>query len=332
MALLGFQGFDWSNVPEHYAATPWVNNANTGAISYPTGRLGTGRAMHSNTQDEFRGHDFLLPANTQTLIVGCAFSNPTNWGGSPIIALRDGGTIQCDLRINGSKQLIATRNGTTLGTSTSALIDNIWEYLEIKATIDNSAGTFEIRRNGTVVLTLTGLDTQTSANAYATRVSFRNGIYDDIYVANTSGSMNNTYLGDVRAEAIFPTGAGNSTQFTPSAGSNWQNVDDNPGDDDTTYNSSATAGQIDTFTMANLTASGTIKGVNQYVRHRKDDAGTRTVRSVVRIGTTNYEGPDVGVTTSYVTTLELRETSPATTAAWTVSEVNGLEAGYKVQA
>src|SRR6185437_13665423 len=88
-----------------------------------------------------------------------------------------------------------------------------------------------------------------SANNSASQIQFSPGAAAGIGCDITYGT---TQAGDLRVECVMPNGPGAHTQFTPSAGANWQNVDEVPPDDDTTHNDSSTAGQLDTFVHAAL--------------------------------------------------------------------------------
>jgi hypothetical protein len=50
------------------------------------------------------------------------------------------------------------------------------------------------------------------------------------------------------------------------------------------------------------------------------------------VSSTDYEGASQNVGTDYRVYREIIEQNPNTTAAWTESEINGAEFGYKVQA
>ena len=200
-------------------------------------------------------------------------------------------------------------------------------------TVANAGGTIEVRINGSSVLSVTG-DTQQSATAQWD--TFRIGSYsnvgesstldfDDLYVADTSGAM--TFLGPMRVVATRPDGDGTTTQFTPSAGSNWQNVDDSNQDGDSTYNSEATPGELDLYTFGALGVTGTVKAVQTNLCVRSAGGGAETIAPMFRIGGVNYTGTTVGLSTSYGYSLQVYETSPATGLAWTVSEIDGAEAG-----
>lgn len=277
--------------------------------------------------------------NMGTAIVGMGWrSKNATYGTLTILTFYDLTGVQSYLRVNGTTHKLeyVRANGTVLGTGTVTIQPQSWVYLEVKVTFHSTAGSVEVRVNGTTDILATNVATQSTAGAYTNRIKWcgTDGQYvDDIYVADTEGTINNDFMGDVKVEAVVPNGAGSTTDFTPSTGSNWENVDDVPPDDDTTYNASATPGDIDTLALGSLvTTTGTVKGIQVTNRWRKDDAGSRSARRVIRVGTTDYEGDVVTLTDDYVSATDVIEQNPDTSAAWSIADVNALEAGYKVEA
>jgi hypothetical protein len=156
-------------------------------------------------------------------------------------------------------------------------------------------------------------------------------VFDDFYICDTSGSFNNDFLGDARIKAVFPDGAGNYTEWTPSAGSNYQAVDENPPDDDTTYVSSSTPNQRDTYTFgASGLPSSTVKAVVVNMQARKDDGGTREIAGMARSSSTDGVAATQTLASSYANYQGIFETDPNTSAAWGLSAVDGAEFGHKL--
>ncbi|MFN8519586.1 MAG: hypothetical protein U0667_09445 [Chloroflexota bacterium] len=142
-----------------------------------------------------------------------------------------------------------------------------------------------------------------------------------------SGST--SFLGDGRVITSMPTGDGGNTAWTPNTGSRWAAVDEVPHTSDTDYISSGTSSQRDAFTFAPLGVTGAIKAVVLGLVGRKDDAGTRQVRSTVRRGSTNYDG---SVVLSLPTTYQrfdgdVMTVDPSDAGAWTVADVDASEFG-----
>ena len=276
--------------------------------------------------------------NQASIVVGVAFKIFNN-GGISVFKLMDTSTIQLEVRPNAATLQLELYRGTTLiATSVDALSIGVYYYIELKATIADAGGVAIVRVNSIEWINFSG-DTKQTANAYATNVLLGRGAggggtfhYDDFYLCNQSGSVNNNFLGDIRIEAILPSGAGNSAQWTPSAGANYENVDETPPDEDTTYNSSLTPTNLDLFAMANLVStSGSIKGIQTLRYTRKDDAGARIIRRAIRTGATNYFGSNESISLqTYAYFHEIVENNPNTTNPWTISEVNAIEAGYEL--
>lgn len=338
MALRWLEGFETlGNTVSNAAASRKYDTANSaGSTLSATARSGSkgwGRTTGNNG-----GQRLIKTIDAQaTWIVGCAHYTASTSFSNEFLGVMDAGTLQCEVGINvTSKKLEIRRNGTVLATGATILQLSQYYFVELKVTIADAGGTADLHLNGVSDATFTG-DTKNTANASANQIflgdnaSQNLGWWDDWYACDGTGSINNDFLGDVKVELLVPTGAGNSTQFTPSTGSNWQNVDEALSNDDTDYNSSATAAQKDTFATSDLaTASGTVKGMMQTVVFRKDDAGGRTIRTVVRSGATDYTGTTTTVLDTYSGVYHVREVDPATSAAWTIANVNAVQVGYEL--
>jgi hypothetical protein len=279
-------------------------------------------------------------AGAQTHIVGFSFnvgSFPSNSLGE-VVAFDDGANNQISVLLNTVGKLYVFSHGVQLGIMANPLNTGVPNYIEFKCKIDNSTGTIELRVNGVAVIAASGLDTQNTANATADRlrlgIAANNGganwDYDDLYWCDSTGAQCNDFLGDIRVQCLRPTGVGATNAFTPSAGANWQNVDDVTPNDDTDYNSSATPGQVDTFATGDLTpTTGTIKAVQTLVYARKDDAGVRTIAPVIRHAGADNVGPNHNIAAGYAYYVDIFEVHPGTGVAFTVADVNGDEFGYK---
>ena len=329
----------WDHYDDADLPNKWTVVGGTPEVNAGIGRNGTSGLLIAGSETIAKTYP---GGNLTDVVVGVAFKAVgTLLGGAyTIIALLDSTTVQVDIRIDaGTGQLQLTRNGTLLATSVDSINADVFYYIEFKANIAN-AGSAEVRVNEVAWITFSG-DTQSTANAFTTGMRLGRGAgginasyYDDLYIISNAGPPNNDYLGDIRVEAVLPDGAGNSTEWTPSAGANWQNVDDNPPDSDTSYNSSATASQQDTFSMADLVStSGTIKGIQTLIYARKDDAGARTIRRVTRSGATDYYGSNESISAeTYTYFIDIQETDPNTGAAWTIPNFNSSEAGVDLVA
>jgi hypothetical protein len=328
MTLLFMDSFD------HYT-TAFADEKYT-SVSNFTISAGNGRNSTSSCRFTSAGNaSKTLGVNASTLIAGFAFKASTLIAGT-LIDFQDSSTVQAQLYLN-SDGTLAIRRGasTTLGTSSNSIATGQYYYIEVKIAFNSSTGTAEIKVNGVSWLSLTGQNTISTANAYANvaRILGINAAtrdFDDYYVCDSQGSVNKDFLGDVRIEAILPTGAGSSAEWTPSTGSNYENVDDSYPDDDSTYNYTTASGNIDTFAFGDLvTTSGGIYAVQLNIYARKTDAGTKLLRGVYTRSSENVLDNQFSLNTTYAYFRQILEEDPDADDVWTIANVNSAEWGYK---
>jgi len=232
-------------------------------------------------------------------------------------------------------------SGTSLGTSSTGLFTtNTWYYFETKVVLHDSTGSVTVKLNGTQILNLTNVDTKNGGtksvfDSFYLYVSTGGSCVDDMYVCNGAGSVNNDFLGECRIATLRPNGAGNQNDLTGTGASSpntYQNVDDNAVNT-ATYNSSATDDQLDLYAYENSpVASGTVKGVWLHTWGSKSDTGTKGLAPMVRHSGTDYEGSSHSLTTSSALYLDMYETNPGTSTAWTISDIDSAQFGAKVKA
>jgi hypothetical protein len=332
---------------DHFTSTThlfekWGLGVATGLSIGAFGRNSTnGLRIDAGGVSQTTGYVQLALANLATTIVGFALKGTGT--DRPLIRFLDNTTEQCSVWLRSDGRLEARGPGGSLAVGTEIISSTVHKYVEIKATISDAAGRIIVKINGATTDIDTGgggVDTKSTANAYVTAVRFGYGLgsaettsyvydFDDIY------GVQDDFQGDVRIECIRPSGTGASAQFTPSAGANWENVDDTAPDDDTTYNGSATVGHVDSVALGNLvTATGTVISVTAVTRMRKEDAGARTARSRLYLSTassTTQESSDFSPATAYGF-FRQTERLDGDALAWSITKVNALEIGYEVQA
>lgn len=166
--------------------------------------------------------------------------------------------------------------------------------------------------------------------------------YGDLYIVDSQGT-DNDFLGDLAGIAVFPIGVGATSNFAPSvATDNWQLVDDTLPDEDSTFVSSDTVGDLDTYEYPDivLPSGSEIISIQNNIYAKKDNAGSRSIAGACRSGGTNYIGLDdhptdgVGVSlgNSYRYEKQNLNMDPATGVHWTQSGYNAAEFGEKVTA
>jgi len=233
--------------------------------------------------------------------------------------------------------------GTKLGATRNGVVQlGVWYYIEAKIVIHDSAGSVIIHVNGVNEPTTandcsSGQDTLASGtveNAVLGHMgSSWNSSIDDVYMLDTSGSVNNDFLGDVRVDAHYPvTPDGTNHDWTPSTGSDNYAVVDDPTANTTDYNSTNTLNATDTFNLNHLkSVGGTIKAVQALIYHARADAGPSSALAPVMISDVTT---DVGATVassagSYIYTRKVYDQDPHGPAAWDETAFNALEVGYR---
>lgn len=279
-------------------------------------------------------------ADQTTYITGIAYRGLGSWSSTVILAFLTSATgALCDVRTDASGHLVVTRNGTVLATSTNTLTLDTHYYIEFKALINASTGTYEVRVNGTSTNWCVGTGANTGTGNIG-QVRLQGGAatmwFDDFYICDTTGSApNNTFLGPCKVGLLLPSEPGNYAQWTGNGGINAANVADSPHPDgDTSFNQSATANQIDSFKFPDLPASaGSVFAIQHNLYAKQDGGAQRTITAFQRSGTTDYASAATkNTSTSYAYYKDVKETNPDTAAAWTVAGLNAAEFGYKITA
>lgn len=351
MAFLFGDSFDHYATAAH-AVEKWGNGTTTGVTVGAYGRNGTqGLRIAAGGVSQTTGYVQTSLANLATSWAGFALRGTGT--DRPVVRWMDNTTEQCSLWLRSDGRLEARGPGGLLAVGTAIISTTVHAHVEVKVTISDAAGRIQVKINqasGSSTYDIDtgggGVDTKATANAYATAFRLGYGLgsaettsytyeFDDVYVLDGTGSYNNDFVGDCKLECLIANAAGTTTQFTPSAGSNYQNVDDTAPDDDTTYNASSTAGHVDQFNMpALVTTAGTVHAVQAVGRIKKSDAGARTARLRLYLSTAGVptqESGDIAPATSYTFERQVAERD-GDGNAWSVTKINALEVGVEVQA
>lgn len=342
MTMLFIDGFD------HYATSGLAEKYD----SVLTGTLELeidgdfGRFVNGSIQMQDNNTGFISTILKQTsneIIVGYAFF----FTGVNLLMVRfkdNVGTVIASHANSGTGGAVfrGTQNGTELGNYSGAWTTSTWQFAEIRCKRDAVNGEFEVRANGVIVFSATGLNT---GAVDFDQIDFRpsgqnaNNLWmDDMYILNTQGAApQNTFLGDVRVTALHAKANGNTNNFTPTGAiNNFSAVADPIADKDLTF---VEAGQLgakedyDNFDFADLGLSpGTIFGVQVVNSAKKTDAGKLDYKDQMIIaGSTFDQGLDVVATAvEYKMTTFIRDTDPSDDAAWTEAKVAAVGSGFEI--
>lgn len=326
MALLFMDGFDAGD-----AAQKW--NTVVGGSSNTDTRFSVGRSWNlSSTGDALT----LTFGQKSQIFLGFALKCVSVANGRFLDIKSDSGaTTHLSLAFPTSTSIDLMRGTSTVIASASLSQPLTWgTYIELSATVADAGGTCVVKANGVTLINFTGDTKNAGTGSWVDTITiikatgFTPNIFvDDFYLCDSIGSAPyNTFLGDVRVHTVVPTGAGSSTQFTPSSGANYTTVDELPySAADYVY---GTAGQQDLYATSDLPGgTGVIYGVQTNAVVKKTDAGNISARSAVKSGATTYYGTTTVIGTSDQVVTRIDQTNPATASAWTSGEVNGIEIG-----
>jgi len=260
-----------------------------------------------------------------------------------VVALLDGATNQINFRVTNTGVWKVYRNATLLATGTNSMVVGQWYFIAIKVTISDAAGVVTLNMSGPGVnateiniVAGDGVDTQNTANAYATRLSMTrltaagNIFLDNFHLYNgADGAPWDAISGERRIYFNLPDADGADVAWTPSAGNRFACVDENPPNGDTDYISEATATDKSSFTVPAL-AGITPDAVQAIMYARRDDAGPRGIKLYTDIGGTDYLGSEFLVGATYLYYAEQWVLSPDSGVAWGLAEVNAAEWGVQL--
>lgn len=232
-----------------------------------------------------------------------------------------------------------TEAGTLMVTSANnTLIPGAWSCIEIYLKIDGVNGICTVKINGTACSTFNG-DTLVGAlnTVNCLKIGRVNNdvpviYFDDFAVNDVNGAVNNSWIGQggIRLGFVDGESASHAVDFTPSAGANWQCVDEIPASD-ADYVSDATVDAYDLYTLdtSSMPAAGTVSAV-RWIARAKVDVDAANITPVIRSGVTTEQQADIPLSTSYVVKSLIMDVDPIDDAAWTVAKVNALEIGVAV--
>lgn len=269
--------------------------------------------------------------------------------GALTYALRnEGGVVQCQFRFDGSGRVEFQIGGVWYRTDVNFVNNNTWFHIEVKGKIDPAVGWFEVRLNEVMVLSESGLNTQAQAGGIG-QIYMGGGLamwgdvfFDDVYLLDGNASddlanPNNDFLGDCRIDCIYPDAAGTYTQYTPSEGDNYQNVDDGTVvgggdiDDDATYNESVVVGEKETYNMDSISSLGkSIYAIAANSCCRKTDAGRRYFKQLTISGAANDLSEEKYLTDFYKVYQKPLDVNPDDSEAWEEADINAIESGTQI--
>lgn len=358
MTLLKFDGFEGYSDPDDMVGSgSIVSSIGTRDVwSLQTGRNG-GKSLRYKANNVYDGYLFLnFPIIDEDYagILGFAIKwnhHVEDMNGSYSL-LKFGYSSAYDyFRIeahsNGSLTFGVWADGGYKSSETFNVNADQWYYIEVKHRIHGTSGVGQMRIDEQLVYSYSG-DTHTAPNVFppynitfcqlALTGNYQETLYsmevDDIYIADTSGAECNDFLGDIRIDAIHPNGAGNYAQLTPSAGNNYECVDEeaiNISD----YVEGANTGDKDSYSYesvpTDLDDTGIIGLQIRNFAQRTATADNIKIDPFIRIGSTDYSQtaqdlPDLfGEVRGDIVFDDPSDSNP-----WTQAKINACEFGMEI--
>ena len=248
-----------------------------------------------------------------------------------VLSLYKDSTLMLDLRKDeATTPLKAYRGSTLLATGTQTFVLDTTYLIEVHVKIADSGGRFEVKVDSVSDIDFTG-DTKEGENTQFNKVKIGYGSVVYAYARYDNFIMDDAnWIGSTKIQAIKPSGAGNSTGWTPSAGSNWDCVEEIP-KNDADYVSINSNDITDTYAAANMAGNiGTVKCVQVQSRAKYDGSPIPTnLKLVVRSGGADYLSGNKAVPASEKSLWHLWENNPADSLAWEEADVNAMEIGVK---
>jgi len=352
MTLLFIDGFDhYGTDTANMTDGAWADFgsvASDGFISVANPRTGTHSLLFENSSASNNPTRRVFGGAKVTVGVGAAFwfSNlPTDNDRAILYEFRDAANaphIAVLLQSTGviEVKLGSTNGGTKIGDSvTPAITAEAYTHIECVVTINNTAGSVEVRVNGVTVISLSGIDTTNTANEETSQLavghvegpSRSTGItsmyIDDIFCFDDQGSFNNAFLGDRRVQTLFPSANAVIQDWSWNTGPTaYQAIDDADPDDDTTYifaNAGGSPAPVSEFEIDDLPAGvSTVSALVLVNRARKTDAGVANIQASLVSVTSEVAGADRALTEAYTYYHEVIEADPDTAAPFTPGAVD----------
>ena len=299
------------------------------------GRLDTGAIKCNESTTSIRKN--FTPSSE--VIFGFAFKFDTNAHNavSGFCKLFGTGEIgQINLYAEGQLQWEGYSSAPDSSISYYKLKPNNWYYIETRIVISNT-GLINIKVNGIDWINEDPFDTLYTGGSQGIQLRLQGSVptdkyfwFDDVYIYNGEGTKNNTFSGNSRVTSLKPNGAGNYAQFTPSAGNNYECVDDVDWSG-INYVESEINEQTDTHLFEDLPVGlGAIRGI-QICNGSKCfiESDTSQMKHVIRKNSTDYISAAKDLTDDIHAAFKIYEEDPEDSQDWTKAKIDVSEFGYQ---
>lgn len=338
------EGFDYypANVglPGLGVLSTWIQGFSViaGDYSLPAGRFLPGRSFRIQPGPSINWVTRAIPPGTKKAI-GFAVKfealgiQPDGFGKVFLQILDIDGNTQYTVSVNvlGEIRMQNAKTGEIGLASGRRVLNNTWHYLELLIH-HQEQGRMNLFIDGMEQFDLAGNYLPAPTNQIGRlRLWTTNGssvfLVDDMYCLDGADEV----LGECRIQMLEPS-MDSQVEWTGNpGGGNFANVDDPNVDSDTTYNYSNTVGAKDYFKSTQIEVNpSVIHAIGTVLAARKEDSGTRTIRSKVRSGGVEGNGHNENLTTDYIWSRDIYTLDPQGNVPWTKARVNNLDIGYEL--
>ena len=322
--------FDHYTQPTEMTPGKWTARQGTIAISTTYGRNGTqGFGWTAGTPKT--ASKTIAGARQKSWTVGFAYrTNALPGGEARIASMQFGDHENIQLKLGADGILNVLSGGTNIGSGTTALGAGSWYYIEWQTYAHTSSGSFAVKLDGNAEASATNVNTDAAWGDDGnnqlrlwgeTQVSF-----DDVYILDNA-SPNNTFWGDTKVVAVYPTADATYEQWTPTSGVDHYALVDESTPNVTDYIYTSVNGNNDSFTVQSIT--GAPFAVQQVMFNRAFTT-SGSMYGLIRISSTDYTSGSLPVLSSGSQYAQAQwDVNPNTLSPWTQAAFNGAEFGLQ---
>lgn len=336
MALLDFE--HWHR-ETNLSLPNWFNHT-TGlgqnVTADGTGPFNYGRSWAAVNVGTSTGRVLAFTAVTE-IWINLHVHRATNSTGT-LFMLMNSSTDQCGLRRTAAGALEIIRGGTLVATVPSFLLPALaWHFVQVRFLVSGTTlGQAEVWVNNVQVYSGTGLNLRNAAtdaiDGWRVSGSSPEDRIANVVLYSPTGAVPNARTPETRIYAELPNAAGAASAWTRNGGAaNFDRVNEQPSNADTSFNSAAAAALDDLYACpSSIPAGSIVYGVANEMVVRKDDAGPDEVQCLIHSGATTFaDGISKPLSTTYQRFRHLWTTDPATGLAWTVGNANAAQVGIR---
>lgn len=235
-----------------------------------------------------------------------------------------------------------------IGSTMYPILQGIYHWIDLHYIMSpTSYGIVEIWVDGQQILNITGSNTTQFGSTTFNTVNFGGdlsnpclqGYIDDIYVLDTTGTYNNTRLGDTRIDATVPSADGSVNNGTPYqqgglpfSGPNYLMVNEPFWSNYNVVTLTNTVGQEELYYMTDLPdAPENIQAIRVLAVANASDSNSNVIANTTVIsGGVEADGNSTQLKTTYSHVSNIFETNPSTLLPWADFNIYGTQCGFKI--